>query len=583
MKRLGTIVVVFLLASIHISCGGGSAASGGTPPPTPPSTSGFSFSVAPGSIQVGRGTSADLQIFVNRNGFTGPIAVSSSNLPTGVTLTSVTIAENSSAAVAVLTVTPAAPSGNSSISLIGTGGTLSRSASLMLTVPLGGARNTIKPRTSGHGAVSAGVAAYLTKLVADFQPVESTECGSSTGPFTIEIAHDPSKGWEYDEKNLVINMPVLPSPGTDGVDENFDHNIYHESGHGLRTDILRIVGGVNRRGTNTEEEGFAQGCAYRVALRLATSGRRKAIRSRGAGSMLQFDTLARVDSETIDGGSWSPMAVQGLPSRIVGDGSYILVASQKSTAASNSMVEHEDNLFAALSATTGVLGASDRTRVWDSNGARLDGKTLGAFMPSVMIGKPSFVLGQPKLVAWPMQPQFPAEMVAQAFIVESDDPTFQPRVQPITQGALTITVKDRDGNVALGPIQTDFAATSNTASPFNIGLQSKPQGTYTVSVDAVINGTTLHQHYCVANIPFSLIGATGDSLNFPGQYLCAVDADGKANGGSLDVTRGTIVFSMSGFAIVKPDSDGTFDVTGPSGKRHTYTAPEPWARFIPVD
>ena len=28
---------------------------------------------------------------------------------------------------------------------------------------------------------------------------------------------------------------------------------------------------------------------------------------------------------------------------------------------------------------------------------------------------------------------------------------------------------------------------------------------------------------------------------------------------------------------------GTFDVTGPSGTSHTYTAPAPWARFIPVE
>jgi len=90
----------------------------------------------------------------------------------------------------------------------------------------------------------------------------------------------------------------------------------------------------------------------------------------------------------------------------------------------------------------------------------------------------------------------------------------------------------------------------------------------------------------IGHIPFDKTGVGTNDLSFHGQYLVAVDSAGNANGGSLTVTRGSVVpltTSIPGFAIVKPDSTGTFDVIGPSGTKHTYTAPAPWARFIPVE
>jgi hypothetical protein len=214
----------------------------------------------------------------------------------------------------------------------------------------------------------------------------------------------------------------------------------------------------------------------------------------------------------------------------------------------------------------------------------LDGEIPGAWMPTEMIHDPAFTIGKPQLIAWPLFPQFPAQMMAQALIVTNNDPSFQPIVQPVTSGPLTITVKDAtpQHNVVLGPVQADFAHTSGIAS-FSLDLQTKPQGTYTVLVDATVNGTPLHQSFVVADIAFAETGIGGNDLTFPGQYLVAVDSQGNANNGLLNVTRGTVVFAMTGFAIVRPDATGKFEVVGPSGVKHTYTAPEPWARFIPVE
>ncbi|HEU5407837.1 MAG TPA: hypothetical protein VFU48_08715, partial [Nitrospira sp.] len=69
-------------------------------------------------------------------------------------------------------------------------------------------------------------------------------------------------------------------------------------------------------------------------------------------------------------------------------------------------------------------------------------------------------------------------------------------------GPLTITVKDAtpQHNVVLGPIAADFSQTSAIAN-YSLNLQNQaPQGTYTVIVDATVNGTPLQSQFVVANI-----------------------------------------------------------------------------------
>jgi len=453
---------------------------------------------------------------------------------------------------------------------------------------LGGGTLTIVPKA---GSVSATVAAYLTKLIADMQPVQRAECGSASGSHTIEIVYDPNQGWHYDENNLIIVMHDLPNPDSNGVDQNFDLSVIHESTHALQTDILRIINGWNLRGTNADGEGFAQSCAYRVSRALALTGKRKDLPDGGTGSMLQFDLFRSFDAVPIAAGFWSSFPPFEQAERNLGEAAYLLAGSQIGTSGSNAVVEHENALFATETAATAPLTGQERIQPWDSMSANLDRKTLGAWLPSEMIQDPDFSLmqnQQPKLIAWPIVPQFPAEMVAQVSIVTKADPFNQPTVTTITSGPLTITVKDVQGAVVLGPIPTDFAKTFNTANPFPLGLQNKAVGIYTVNVDANIKGTALHTNFAVGNITLSCIGAV-NALNVSFSYLVAVDSAGNAVNGTLTVTRGTTIWPtecgtpISGFLVVKPDATGTFDVTGPSGTPHTYTAIDPWARFIPVE
>jgi len=452
---------------------------------------------------------------------------------------------------------------------------------------LGGGTLTIVP----SGSLSPTVAAYLTKLIADMQPVQRTECGSASGSHTIGIVYDPMQGWHFDENNLIIVMHDLPNPDANGVDQNFDLSVIHESTHALQTDILRIINGLNLRGTNADVEGFAQSCAYRVSRILALMNTRADLTDGGTGSMLQFDLFRSFDAVPIAAGFWSNFPPFEQAERNLGEAAYLLAGSQMGTGGSNAVVEHENALFAAETGATAPLTAQGRIQLWDSISANLDRKTLGAWMPSEMIHDPDFSLmqnQQPKLIAWPIVPQFPAQMVAQGLIVTKADQFNQPTVTTITSGPLTITVKDIQGAVVVGPISTDFAKTFDAANPFLLGLQNKTVGTYTVNVNANINGTALHTNFAVGNITLSCIGAL-NALNVPINYLVAVDTAGNAVNGTLTVTRGTSVWPtvcgtpISGFLVVKPDATGTFDVTGPSGTPHTYTAIDPWARFIPVE
>jgi hypothetical protein len=143
-------------------------------------------------------------------------------------------------------------------------------------------------------------------------------------------------------------------------------------------------------------------------------------------------------------------------------------------------------------------------------------------------------------------PQFPAQMMAQAFTITGTDGFNHPTILPVTSGPLTITVKDAtpQHNIVLGPIPADFSKTTQIANYSLPWPNPAPQGTFTVNVSAMVNGNALQQSFVVANIPFAQTGLGGTDLTFPGQYLVAVDSQGNANNGTLKVTRGSVVWSI---------------------------------------
>lgn len=125
-KVLSICLSLFCLAAI--SCGGGSK---------PASEADFSLAPTPASITLVPG-GAGQQISVNAtsaNGFTGMVAVAITGLPTGVTAQPATLTLTPSTAQNVtITAAATAVAGNATLTLIGTSGTLSHSATIAATI-----------------------------------------------------------------------------------------------------------------------------------------------------------------------------------------------------------------------------------------------------------------------------------------------------------------------------------------------------------------------------------------------------------------------------------------------------------------
>ena len=552
------------------------------------STGDFSISALPASLNISRGKSGGVQVTVTPlNGFTGTVTITPKNPPTGVTSVPINVAAGSSGTL-TLAVSSAAGTGPFTISLAGTSGTLSHTAMVTLTVPYGGANLVIVPRTSAPYAMPQAVADYLSSLEKDVAPVRLKECGSESSAEEFDLTYNPADpegthtSTQYGAHYInIISLPTIP---TDGSKHYTDYTVY-ETAHALQYDLLR---NAPHRATQADIEGFAETCSDLVYNALALAGK-DAPKRGGETEMLWFDTIRHDDPETVAAGSYGVggSGAYFQPTMGIGEGSFLLARSQTGTDGVNGLVAHEIAIFAAEFATKDgpPLSADDRRRAWDVTGILLDGQSAGGWMPQGMIADPIFT-NKAHLIAWPVLPQFSSQMMVQAFVVTGTDGSNHPIGEAVTSGPVTITVKDTTGHPVL-TLKPDLSQTVEIGG-YTPNLQTINQGAYspyTVFANATINGTPLESKFTIANIPSNLAGLNGAA--FPGQYAIAVDSAGNANGGNLAVTRGSVVWSMPGFAIVKPDSTGTFDVTGPPGTKHTYTAPiigqTTWARFIPVE
>ncbi len=138
--------VLLSLASLCAGCGGSSSSS----PPPPPPFADFSLSLSSNSISITQGaTSSAVNVSVNPlNGFTGAVQVTLNSLPAGVTSnppSPFNVAAGASASV-VFGASSTAATGNFTISVQGTSGVLSHSASLAVAIQSG--VNPALPRTA---------------------------------------------------------------------------------------------------------------------------------------------------------------------------------------------------------------------------------------------------------------------------------------------------------------------------------------------------------------------------------------------------------------------------------------------------
>ncbi len=127
----GSLVMGCLAAAMLVGCGGSGGDGTGTTNPTPA----ISIALSSSTLSIAQGAAGNVTVNLTRSGgFTGDVAISVTGLPTGVTVSSATIAAGSTS-VTLSFVVAAAAAGNSSITIGASGsGVSSVSASLALTV-----------------------------------------------------------------------------------------------------------------------------------------------------------------------------------------------------------------------------------------------------------------------------------------------------------------------------------------------------------------------------------------------------------------------------------------------------------------
>ncbi len=138
--------VLVSLASLYAGCGGSSASS----PPPPPPLADFSLSLSSNSISITQGaTSSAVNISISSlNGFIGAVQVALNALPAGVTsnpASPFSVAAGANTSI-VFGASSTAATGNFTISMQGTSGDLSHSASLAVAIQSG--VNPALPRTA---------------------------------------------------------------------------------------------------------------------------------------------------------------------------------------------------------------------------------------------------------------------------------------------------------------------------------------------------------------------------------------------------------------------------------------------------
>ena len=167
----------------------------------------FQLAVSPSSVAMNQGLNASATVSITKlNGFSGTVSLSATGLPSGVT--SSFSAPSGNASVLNLTASDSATTGSSAVTITGTSGTLTHSATLTLVVNAKGSAGftlaaspatlTIDPgqsNTSTITVVPSGAFSGIVNLTASGAPtgvMTSFSTASTTGTSTLTFTVSPS-------------------------------------------------------------------------------------------------------------------------------------------------------------------------------------------------------------------------------------------------------------------------------------------------------------------------------------------------------------------------------------------------------
>jgi hypothetical protein len=444
------------------------------------------------------------------------------------------------------------------------GAALSHSSDVSVNVPIGGGTLNLVPDST----IPSASLPYANQLISDMLAPGSLydTCGLATGSRTVAVTYDPPNN-EFATQDPngairpVIHLAVLPSPDSTGVDHQFDEILIHETSHALRADILMLepstVAHVLRFAP--EEEGFAEDCSDFVMKHLADIKKRKEYQDAQPQALPILDSLLRYDPLT-QSGIYGPSGYS-FPLYMAGEGGFRLLLGQSKVP---SLAAYQKAYFDAINSKGAILTQGERQSLLNSL-AVIDATPAGDWF---LAHDPLF-LGIPdpapvvRFLAFPVPTPFlPHGLAALAFEIDAasgGDFIYT----PITSGPVTTQVLDVSGNPVLSTFSTDLSDTDSVGTGYTLQLESKlPAGVYTIHVAATISGQ-LYSAIVPVMVPpssFDLYSATTFGPFYV--YVVAVDQQGNATNGSLNVTEGTIASSGAGFTIVQAGASGQVTVNG---------------------
>jgi WD40 repeat protein len=217
--RMTFLLSCALLGSVvlgTVGCGGGSSGSqGGGGQVSNPQ---FSLSVTPASVSIVPGGVASFSLSASgSNGYTAPITVQGSALPTGVSIepTTARLTPGGTAVQYYLLALPSAPTGQATFTLTGTSGGMTQSASLSLSVASGPVSTLSVPFRERYVRTDAATEYFLW--------INSTWIiyNPPTSRFFV-TEPDSNRVFAFDAKTETLVGSIIV-PGAYGIDDTPDH------------------------------------------------------------------------------------------------------------------------------------------------------------------------------------------------------------------------------------------------------------------------------------------------------------------------------------------------------------------------
>ncbi|MBI4912770.1 MAG: hypothetical protein HY823_08525 [Acidobacteria bacterium] len=504
--------VTGILVSLALACGGSSGGGGGNPPPPTPD---FSVSVsAPSSIQAGSSGSTGVAL-TRSGGHSAAVTLTLSSPPQGIT-GSGSVASGSVSGTLNLSVPASATPGAYTLNVSATDGTLTRSATVNLTV-------TPAPDFSLSVAAPPAIQAGAT----GFTPVTLTRSGGHSAAVNLSLASN-AQGITGNGNitaggtsgNLALTVPLTAAPGTYTLTANATDGALSRSA----TFSLTVTPGPDFGFTVTPPAGVVQGGTGNATLAVTRSNGHTAALSLGLATNPQGIT----GSGSIAAGVNSGTLLLTVPASVA-PGSYNLSATATDgtlvrTASFNLVVTAAPNF--SLSATnpgTITAGSSGTSTV---TAARVGGHTAAI---ALSIGSnPQNITGTGNILSG-------ASTANLSVVVPA----------PTAAGTYTLTVNGSDG-------------TLTRSASITVTVQAAPAQNFTLSVTppaSINNGAT---------------GATSVAANRSGGHTAAISLSIDPNPQSISGS-GTISFGASSgtvsITVPAPVTPGTYtlSVTGTDG------------------